>query len=253
MRAEFDRDTFRRDGLARFASAVTPVDRLSESLWTHLAKRGIARDDRSTWPQGALHHLDGIGASPELDRGYAVALDAVLGAGRWMVPKSRGQVVVTFPEPGPWVLPTRLWHTDAPYSEPLEPVVGALLMFVFLERVEAGSGGTLVVAGSHRLAARFAASRPTVGTEKMAVTRKAFFRSHDWLASLVSDVSEPDARMRRFSTEADIDGLPARVVELTGGAGDIVVAHPLMVHCAAPNCGEQPRLMRIVRPRVTAR
>jgi hypothetical protein len=253
MGAELSRGAFRRDGLVRFAGAITPADGLTDALWTHLGNRGIARDDPSTWPRGALHNLDGIGASAELDRGYALALDSLLGAGRWTVPKSRGQVVVTFPEPKPWLLPTRVWHTDAPFSEPLEPVVGALLMFVFLERVEAGSGGTLVLAGSHRLAARFAASRPTVETEKMAVTRKAFFRSHEWLAALVSDDSEPEARRQRFSTEADIDGLPVRVVELTGDAGDIVVAHPLMAHCVAPNCSDRPRLMRIVRPRVTAR
>ena len=110
-------------------------------------------------------------------------------------------------------------------------------MFEFLERVDAGSGGTLVIAGSHRVAVRFAAACPTVGVEKMATTRKAFLRSHPWLVALMTDDSEPQTRMERFSTETELDGLPVRVVELTGEPGDIVVTHPLMVHCVAPNCG----------------
>jgi hypothetical protein len=242
---------FTRDGLVRFPGVIEPGAGLADGVWRHLGGRGIARDDPATWPSGQVHDLRGIGAGPELDCGYARALDAFFGAGCWMAPKSRGQVVVTFPEVGPWTLPARVWHTDAAYSEPLDPVWGAV-MFVFLEPVKPGSGGTVVVAGSHRVAARFARSRPSVGTEKMAVSRKAFYRSHAWLTALMRDDAEPATRMDRFSTEADLDGLPVRVVELTGDAGDIVLAHPLTAHCAAPNCGDRPRVMRIVRPRRTA-
>jgi hypothetical protein len=245
------REQFARDGLRRFRRAIEPASGLADGVWAHLARRGIVRDDPTTWPSGAVHHLAGVGSSRALERGCAGALDAHFGIGRWTTPRSGGQVVVTFPEPRTWALPTKVWHTDSPYTEPLEPVFGAL-MFVFLERVARGGGGTLVIAGSHRIAARFAGSRPTVATEKMAVSRKAFFRSHPWLTALTSDDSEPESRMDRFSTEADLDGLPARVVELTGEAGDIVIAHPLTAHCAAPNCGDRPRMMRIARPRVTA-
>jgi Phytanoyl-CoA dioxygenase (PhyH) len=246
-----ERETFGRDGLIRFRAAIDDAVDIADRVWAHLGGRGIARDDAATWPQGAVHQLHGIGSSPGQERGYALALDSVLGAGRWKGNKRGGQVAVTFPTPGPWTLPTGTWHTDAPYTEPLEPIRGALL-FAFVDRVEAGSGGTLVLAGSHRVAARFAAARATVGTDKMATTRKAFFRSHEWLDALVRDGAEPTTRMERFSAEADIDGLPMRVVELTGEPGDIVVTHPLMVHCTAPNCGERPRIMRIMRPFVTA-
>ena len=245
-------ETFARDGLMRFPGAIDDAAGIADRVWTHLAGRGIARDDPTTWPQGAVHQLHGVGSSPGQERGYALALDTVLGPGRWKRNKRGGQVAVTFPTPGPWTLPTHTWHTDAPYTEPLAPVGGAL-MFAFVERVDAGSGGTLVLAGSHRAAARFAATRPNLRTDKMATTRKAFFRSHEWLAALVRDDFEPTTRMSRFSAEADIDGLPMRVVELTGEPGDIVVAHPLTVHCAAPNCGDHPRMMRIMRPFVTAR
>ena len=45
--------------------------------------------------------------------------------------------------------------------------------------------------------------------------------------------------------ETIVDGMPLRVVELTGEPGDMVFCHPVMVHCAAPNRGDWPRFMRI--------
>jgi ectoine hydroxylase-related dioxygenase (phytanoyl-CoA dioxygenase family) len=45
--------------------------------------------------------------------------------------------------------------------------------------------------------------------------------------------------------ETVLDGVPLRVVELTGEPGDMVFCHPVMLHCAAPNRGKWPRFMRI--------
>ncbi len=45
-------------------------------------------------------------------------------------------------------------------------------------------------------------------------------------------------------TEADLDGIPVRVVELTGSAGDVYVTHPWVLHSIAPNANHTPRMMR---------
>jgi len=45
--------------------------------------------------------------------------------------------------------------------------------------------------------------------------------------------------------ETIVEGVPLRVVELTGEPGDMVFCHPLIVHCVAPNRGQRPRFMRI--------
>jgi len=45
--------------------------------------------------------------------------------------------------------------------------------------------------------------------------------------------------------ETIVDGVPLRVVELTGEPRDMVFCHPVMVHCAGPNRGTWPRFMRI--------
>jgi hypothetical protein len=53
----------------------------------------------------------------------------------------------------------------------------------------------------------------------------------------------PDRRLHGQGTT--VDGVPLRVVELTGEPGDMVFCYPVMVHCAAPNRGTRPRFMRI--------
>lgn len=48
-----------------------------------------------------------------------------------------------------------------------------------------------------------------------------------------------------MDAETIVDGVPLRVVELTGEPGDTVFCHPAIVHCAALNRGAWPRFMRI--------
>ena len=58
--------------------------------------------------------------------------------------------------------------------------------------------------------------------------------------------ASPADRVSAFmESEALVEGVPLRVVELTGEPGDMVFCHPLIVHCAAPSRGTAPRFMRI--------
>jgi ectoine hydroxylase-related dioxygenase (phytanoyl-CoA dioxygenase family) len=38
-------------------------------------------------------------------------------------------------------------------------------------------------------------------------------------------------------------GIPLRVTENTGAAGDVILLHPLMMHVAARNTGSGPRFL----------
>ncbi len=40
-----------------------------------------------------------------------------------------------------------------------------------------------------------------------------------------------------------VDGIPLRVVENTGAAGDVILLHPLVLHVAARNTGTAPRFL----------
>lgn len=74
--------------------------------------------------------------------------------------------------------------------------------------------------------------------------RDGLLRSHPWLKALSSPEDDPERNARFMSAEVDIDGLPARVVELTGKPGDIYVTHPWVMHAIAPNATREPRFMR---------
>jgi hypothetical protein len=54
-----------------------------------------------------------------------------------------------------------------------------------------------------------------------------------------------------MGVETKIDGVAARVIELTGEPGDMVFRHPAIVHCVAPNHGSQPRFKHIRRRLMT--
>ena len=51
--------------------------------------------------------------------------------------------------------------------------------------------------------------------------------------------------------ETIVEGVPLRVVELTGEPGDMVFCHPVIVRCRAQNRGVRPRFMRIKQQLLT--
>ena len=64
--------------------------------------------------------------------------------------------------------------------------------------------------------------------------------------ALTGQAPSPADRIAAFmERETFVEGVPLRVIELTGEPGDMVFCHPVMVHCVAPNRGERPRFMRI--------
>jgi ectoine hydroxylase-related dioxygenase (phytanoyl-CoA dioxygenase family) len=47
-----------------------------------------------------------------------------------------------------------------------------------------------------------------------------------------------------MAEDGDVQSVPARVVELTGEPGDVVLCHPMLFHCVSPNTAACPRFMR---------
>jgi hypothetical protein len=247
QRAEFD-----ATGLVRLAGVFSDdaATRMRQVVWTELERRwGIVEADPTTWtrtvPEGwktskKARAFQAIG-SPDLHS----AIDDLLGAGRWTPPAHWGQVMVTFPQRGvPWVLPHKLWHVDWMYSNPPAPLFG-LKVFAFFGSVGRHGGGTLVVTGSHRVVERFAAATPPEQRDDFRTCRLRFMRHDPWFRDLARENDpDPDRNARFMDVEHDADGIPVRVVELTGEPGDVVLAHPWMLHHAAPNAASYPRMMR---------
>ena len=132
-----------------------------------------------------------------------------------------------------------MWHLDYPVRGP-RPGDWAVKMLCLLSPLAPRGGGTLLLSGSHRLVGELAAAGHRGGS---ADVRTELARRHEWLRALLSRTEGID-RVRRFMEEgALIDGVPVRVVELTGSTGDVVLFHPWLLHTVAPNRRREPRLL----------
>jgi hypothetical protein len=247
-----DLQRFERDGYVVVRQAFARADGLAmeRQWWRELADtHDIRRDDRSSWRQirGDLKAAkrDPVQGRILTERVRGV-FDDLLGTGAWSRPRNWGRSLVTFPEPGGWEVPTGHWHWDNPCELHLDHPMG-LFVVSLIGSVAPRGGGTLILSGSPRLLIQQerripASQRP----DSIARLWERFHRSHPWLMALTGQAPSPADRIAAFMDgETSVEGVPLRVVELTGEPGDMVFCHPVMVHCVAPNRGEWPRFMRI--------
>jgi hypothetical protein len=247
-----DIQRFERDGYVVVRQAFSRADGLAmeRQWWRELEDaHGIRPDDRSSW-----HQVTGDLKAAKRDPLQARILtgrvrgvfDDLLGEGAWAPPRDWGRPLVTFPEPGAWEVPARQWHWDNPCELHLEHP-RALFVVSFVGPVAPRGGGTLILSGSPRLLIKQERRLPAdLRHGSIAVLRERFRRSHPWLMALTGHAPSPADRTAAFMDEETIvDGVPLRVVELTGEPGDMVFCHPVMVHSVAPNRGARPRFMRI--------
>lgn len=246
-----------RDGVL-FVPGYFPADdiaRMADAVWDDLRQRfGIDRNRPDTWTverPGKFQKLVRSGAFRALgsERLFAIG-DALLGPGAWEMPRRFGFPLVTFAAQ----VPERsrpLWHTDMPPSTCVG-AVPCIRLFTFLEPVLPRGGGTLFVAGAHRLAMEIAGRTPGQIVRSPDV-RAALKEEHPWFAKLFS-LSDDEAA--RFMTDgAVLNGVKVRVREMIGAPGDLVLMHPAMLHAGTNNLLPRPRMMLtewLCRPGVSA-
>ena len=149
---------------------------------------------------------------------------------------NRPQFLVTMPNAEQWTVPPTIWHVDLPRL-PSNCLVG-IQVFTFLSDVVPRGGGTLVVAGSHRLLNN--------GSRVRSKNIKKRLRRLPWFRELMSKQS---ADRERFLNEwgdapdPDAGDIPLRVVELCGRPGDVYLTDMRLLHTLAPNATDQPRVM----------
>jgi Phytanoyl-CoA dioxygenase (PhyH) len=245
--------TFERWGMVRLRAAFSEraARRMRDVIWNELAHRyGVRRDRPDTWdrhpPTGLKSSKRSAAFAPIISETVADAVDGLLGPGRWERPRHLGNVLVTMPNATEWRVPHRIWHADFEATEPADELF-AVKLWALVDDVEPGGGGTPQLLGSHRLFARFLDGRADLDYKRCKI---GFLASHPALKALATDDGSPD-RNERLSREVDVDGLPARVVECTGQAGDVFVTHPWLFHSIAVNASRRPRLMRSVAIRRT--
>lgn len=244
---------FEEKGHIRIPEAFPREEALSmqDAMWAHLHEMyGTVKEDRSTWSPvtSAMNErqADPIYKAIESER-FCGAIDQFLGPGIWQKPKHWGSFLVTFPptEPTAWTLPTTIWHWDTHPGDYPEKIT-SLRVFLFFSEVKPQGGGTLMVEGGHRLTRQFVKSLPPKERKlKFRPLRKKFEKSNPWLAELCGHKTRPSGRIEHFmDTPTEVNGIPLRVIEMTGEPGDAILCHPLFWHAGAPNVNDYPRFMR---------
>jgi len=243
------RSRFADTGVVRLDGACSRerADAMKRTVWGFIERRdGIVERDPSTWPTDEwIGGMKKIKRRPVFDvldnEPVRAALDAIFGEGEWRRPTNQGgQILFTFPRPGPWVLPDG-WHMDCGFERATWPVF-AVKLFAFFDTVEPCGGGTMILPGVHRVVDRYR-SRIPEGTGGGMVNWKRFMRHDPWLAALLEGESMADGGRSLVGTRHDVDGVPVEVMELTGDPGDVVITHLHVFHSAAPNTSTRPRQM----------
>ncbi len=221
--------------------------RMRRRVWARLARLGVAEDDPSTWIAAAL---TGLSKAIKRDSVFAAAGSAavneavggLLGESGWDPPRDWGTILVTFPDrTRPWSLPSQSWHPDYGFWHDPEPLFG-IKVFAFFADVPPHGGGTLVITGSHRVAARFTGSLPPPERrDRHSVAR--FLRHDEWFRALSRPGDDPGRVARFMGRDHHAGGITVRVTELTGRPGDVVLTHPWVLHSSAPNTSSYPRMM----------
>ncbi|HKD24031.1 MAG TPA: phytanoyl-CoA dioxygenase family protein [Rhizomicrobium sp.] len=214
---------------------------MAARIWANLSARfGIDRARRETWTKERPAQFQALiesGAFDGLAPGLHTIADAFLGEDAWEPPSHICLPLVTFPSGG-WDVPHTMWHIDQPPEDTIaRPQI--VRVFVLLEQVGAKGGGTCYVEGSHRVIAdRAAALRQRLRSAEV----KDVLKQDAWFAALFS--AQAGNRESRFMSDGGLAwSVPVRVKETVGEPGDVYVMHPAMLHTAAPNGLNVPRMM----------
>jgi Phytanoyl-CoA dioxygenase (PhyH) len=186
------------------------------------AEAGCDLRDPSTWTEPRIWIQRAFGGSPWTDAITARlddAVDQLAGGGRWAPFTEMGWWPLLFPGFGDAPGYGDDWHVDGTFQHHLQSPEQAILALFTFSDIEPGGGATLLAEGSHHVAAAALASCGPRGLEP------------DELSGRVTD---------RFSA------FP--IVEACAEAGDVVLAHSLVLHSTSVNRGSRVRVM--AQPRV---
>ena len=254
----FDLESFHTVGYVKLPGIV-PRDTLEGMLtqvWMLMGEQGYERHNPASWgDDSTAHHgvkyvqklqklkLTDTGATPEDFPEVREAMDLILGDNRTRA-KNWGQSLVTLPLTGAtWQLPGTGWHFDHVYRYPR--VIWGINVFLFMDDVEPGGGGTAVLRNSPLLIDKLLLEDAKFGVRE----QNQWIRSAaPWLRGLkAAEKHRTTERTQAYLEGTEIEGIEVRVEELTGKAGDVFVSHPGLLHVPAMNVSDRPRMMRTQR------
>ena len=240
---------FAQQGLIRLPQTVPTPTALAmhDRLWGFLsAMHGRRRDDRTTWTaingRTGFKTLMRTDAFDELGEYLTEPITELLRPRAWNRPTHWGHPLVTFPNPDrTWAIPASGWHVDSTrWSAEIE--CPGVVAFTFLKRVRSRGGGTLVMPGSHRITWQLC--QRAGGFMRTSEMKAVLARDHAWFADLWREpTTGADALHRYLHAGAVVEGTHVQLAELCGQPGDVVLMNQRLLHVAAPNVLDTPRMM----------
>lgn len=256
MLTQQQREAFDEQGVLRLGEAVPAADaermadRIRAFLGTEEAIRYNSGHPYLVEHPGGCQPLRRAGVfDAVLDSGVSEALDDLVGPDGWKRPRHWGNPAITNRvSDAPWDVPTDGWHVDRTPDE--RGRSRSVTVFIVLAELCPCGGGTLILAGSHRLVRQDGRH-----DAKNRVLRRLVGDRDPWLAELWGREPGPViARRKRYLEEGVVvDGVPLRVVEVTGQPGDTYLMRGDTFHTVAPNALDQPRMMLIKGVPLSAR
>jgi hypothetical protein len=187
-------------------------------LWRRMEqKAGITESDPSTWPASydIEEHLNDAAVLECFTDRVASAIGQLVGPDRWRGDRRWGlwPVNFSFKSSMPYDFPTAGWHIDGNWFTHTvnSPKQGLLVVGLFTD-IEPRWGGTVLALGSHKRTARVLAGHPA------GIAHRDLFREV---------LSEPIGNFH----------------EVTGLAGDVVIAHPFLFHTRGMKHKGPPRII----------
>lgn len=217
-------DNFIADGFVRIDDAFSTelAAEVRAILWRDT---GCNPNDRSTWtkPVVRLGHYGQppFAAAGNTDR-LRSAYDQLVGAGRWLTPRTLGTFPVRFPSPDD---PGDAgWHIDASFGTDASDFMSwranvssrgrALLMLFLFSDVGDKDAPTRIRVGSH-----------------LDIARQ------------LTPAGEAGLTLGELAANGFAETAHRPQVSATGAAGTVYLCHPFLVHAAQPHHGTVPRFM----------
>ena len=213
-------EQFVEHGLCTLRRAFSPQHAAAacDLVWERLTSRaGIDRHDPETWPP--VHVLEERIDAPAVEVCFsdalAGAIGQLLGQGRWKGLRDWGfwPVNFSFGANDEGIFPDQGWHVDGNwFTHTLNAPQQGLLVIGLFTDIAPGGGGTVFALGSHQATARVLARFPN-GLAHAEVFREV--------------LREPIGNF----------------YEVTGQAGDVVLAHPFLFHNRGFKHNGPPRII----------
>lgn len=258
---------------AAFSAADAQV--VSGLVWDlHAKKHGISQQDTTGWytKSGSGARVYGppssqLKQSPQfkcLVKDLLATVDKEFGAGVWqLVARQNTTIFMNFPNVcGSWTVPAS-WHSDFP-QDPADPTAKVLYAFAFLENLQPGGGATMILQGASLRAQAEDMQHCTGAGITIAETRSELLmetlaETDPWFKELFGPLAggsknsgnykhlcakeTSERRVRSFMSDEILSGgVPMKVVELIGDAGDIVFWDPRCLHSPSNNRNSCPRI-----------